>query len=113
MREKLMTEQIHALLQGRQGTASAISARSICEVLGWDPSFERAVRALIEIKANDAWEGTLVAIPGRGYFFAETIEEVGAYRQYLVSLKEAAEEKLWRFDAAVARSGLSLKEVLT
>ncbi len=99
------------VLQTSRGAEYAVSAPNICEALRWAPGREREVRQIIEENANSKWEGTLCAIPGRGYFFAKTIEEIAAYRKYLLSLRDASKIKLERFDAAAEREGFSLKGV--
>ncbi len=103
---------IQAILQGRRGCAQAITAPEMAHALGWAPeSGERRIRLVIEAHANIDWEGVLCAIPGLGYFFAETIEEISTYRHYLRALSIAARDKLSRFDGAVEKSGFCLKGV--
>lgn len=104
------SERVHAALVAHQGRDQAISAPRLCRHLGWSHGREREVRRIIEDNANDNWPGVLCAIPGVGYFFAADLEEIVTYRKYLVALKDAARDKLKRFDASADREGFSLKE---
>jgi hypothetical protein len=103
-------DRVLAVLQEHRGAEQAITAPRICRRLHWSHGQEREIRRIITEHANLDWPGVLCAIPGVGYFFAEDLEEIRAYRQYLMELKKAAWMKLQRFDSAMTRSGFYLKE---
>lgn len=101
--------QILKILLAHRGKFDAIGAKAIAEFLGWPLSRDRQVREIIEQCANRQWPGILCATPGSsgGYFFAADVEEVQAYRAYLQSLADAANDKINRLEGAMAREGLN------
>jgi hypothetical protein len=103
-------DKIFAIIRQHDGAANAITAPQICRELGWRKSRERTVRQIIADEAA-FWEGWPVcAIPGQGYFVAESIEELMSYDNWLADLVDRSSDKLKAFRAALKKMGIRLPE---
>jgi len=102
------SEQIFALLRPRVGLQMAISARQICDELGWSHGREREVRRIIA-DHSDRWrDGIVCSRPDGGFFLAATYDEVLAHHHHLGALHDASKGKLNRFRARCRAAGLHL-----
>lgn len=103
-------DKVFAIIRQHDGAENAITAPQICRQLGWRRSRERLVRQLIADESA-AWEGWPVcAIPGQGYFVAQSIEELMSYDNWLAELLTRSTDKLNAFRAAVKKMGIRLPE---
>jgi hypothetical protein len=103
-------DRIFAVLRQHVGAANAITGPQLCRALGYRKSMERAIRRIIADESA-RWEGWPVcAIPGQGYFIAESIEELMSYDNWLADLLERSTNKLQAFRAAVRKMGIRLPD---
>lgn len=101
-------DKVFAIIRQHNGAGQAITAPQICRELGWRTSRERVVRQIIADESA-SWEGWPVcAIPGQGYFVAESIEELMSYDNWLAELVSRSTNKLKAFRAALQRMGVRL-----
>ena len=103
-------DKIFAIIRQHDGAPNAITAPQICRELGWRKSRQRTVRQIISDESA-LWEGWPVcAIPGQGYFIAQSIEELMSYDNWLADLLTRSCNKLNAFRAAVRKMGIRLPD---
>lgn len=105
--------QIEAVLRQHVGREQAITAPQICRALNWPLTLEREVRRILKEEGR-SWgkEGELFiicAIPGRGYFLAQDIEEIEAHDNWLSAQYAAVGKTRRDFRALCKNLGISLE----
>ena len=101
-------DKVHDVIRQHNGAAQAITAPQICRQLGWRKSREREVRRAIADESA-MWEGMPVcAIPSKGYFVGETIEELETYDNYLTDLLSRSTNKRNAYRQALRKMGIHL-----
>jgi hypothetical protein len=79
--------RIFSVLRQHVGRANLISSKSIARSLRWSPGCARKVRRIIS-RDGRYWGKpgdltVLCAVPGHGYFIAETFDEIESYHNWL------------------------------
>lgn len=100
-------DKIFRIIRSRIGRPQAISSLDICRELRWPLSRDRMVRQTISDESH-LWPAVLVcAVPGQGYFCAETYEEAESCDNWLSDLVEAAQNKRTAFRTACQKMGFN------
>ncbi len=110
--ETTTAEHLLAKLKAHVGRANAATSIQLAREMGWTDGTARVVRALIQLHRNNDWPGVLLAEPGvdGGYYFAQDMAEIEAYRKHLAADVRHAKANLKKFDERVAKEGFALEE---
>lgn len=101
-------DKVYKVIRRHVGASSYISAPAICKELGWRPSRERFVRQLIADE-SPLWDDFVCSIPGRGYFVAESAEDLVKYHHWLSDLAAKAKNKVEYLQKFCRQKGINIK----
>jgi len=89
-------DRIYDILRSHIGKENAISAPAIAQALRWPEHRERKVRQIIRDESMfwAANGGLVCAIPGSGYFIAQSFEELAAYESWLTEGRDSYSQRI-------------------
>lgn len=96
--------QIYSILRAKVGRESAITAPELARLIGFPPGNERRVRRIINDECA-LWPTLVVSEAGKGYFIAQTYEELEQCDSWLGKLMEAAALRRAEFRTLARKHG--------